>query len=133
MKVFVATYPCGEGCVKCMCKRVWQTEVHPTRAAAEAATLGRMFVQIVECEVGASWRSGTQTWTEPDTLDDPDKALEREQRRCDTWEQEVYRVNGRLVEEKAKVAALEAELAEKRAAKRAWDIEHAQWILHTAK
>jgi hypothetical protein len=125
MKVFVVTYPCAEGRIECKCRRALQTEVHQTLEAAKAATEGRMFVQILECEVGASWQSSTQTWTEPDTLDDPDKALERERRRCDTWEQEVCRINGRLVEEKAKVAALEAELAELREAKRAWDIEHA--------
>ena len=67
MKVFVLTYPCGEGHIKCMCKRVWQTEVHETREAAEAAAEGRMFAQILECEVGASWQSSTQTWTKPKT------------------------------------------------------------------
>ena len=113
MKVFVLTYPCGEGHIKCMCKRVWQTEVHETREAAEAAADGRMFAQILECEVGASWQSSTQTWTEPDLADadEVQRTLEGERRRCDNFEQEVYRINGRLAEEKAKVAALEKELA----------------------
>jgi len=39
------------------------------------------------------------------------KMLEGERRRCDIFEQEVCRVNGRLLEEMAKVAALEKELA----------------------
>jgi hypothetical protein len=48
---------------------------------------------------------------EPDPVDDVQKTLEGERRRCDTFEQEVYRVNGRLVEEMAKVSVLEKELA----------------------
>jgi len=63
MKVFVVTYPCAEGRIECRCRRALQTEVHQTLEAAEAATEGRMFVQILECEVGASWQSSTQTWS----------------------------------------------------------------------
>jgi hypothetical protein len=109
MKVFVLTYPCAEGPLR-LSGKIYQTEVHETRAEAKAAADGRMFAQIVECEVGASWQSRTQTWSEAEQVD-VEKTLEGERRRCDIFEQEVCRVNGRLMEEMAKVAALEKELA----------------------
>jgi hypothetical protein len=108
MKVFVLTYPCGEGPLKCFGKS-WQTEVHETREAVYKAAEGRMFIKIVECEVGASWQSRTRTWTKPEPLE-IEKTLENERQRCDTFESEVYRINGRLAEEKAKVAALEEQI-----------------------
>jgi hypothetical protein len=51
MKVFIVTYPCGEGSVKCLCTRVWETEVHTTRESAEMAAEGRMFVKILETDL----------------------------------------------------------------------------------
>jgi hypothetical protein len=134
MKVFVLTYPCAEGRADCKCRRNWETEVHETREAAYKAAEGRMFSQVMECEVGASWQTRAQRWTEPEpleiekTLEEEcrrsevyerefkkeayrlNQLLEGERRRCDIFESEVYRINGMLAEEKAKVAALEEQL-----------------------
>ena len=104
MKVFVATYQAGGG------KKRRHTEVHETRAAAEVATQGRSSVHIEECEVGASWQTRIWTWRVPEQLE-IEKELDRARWRSDTFEQEVYRLKGRLAEETAKVAALEEELA----------------------
>ena len=56
MKVYVLTY-CSErwdfqNSIQCLCKRLWEVEVCPTREAAEAAAKGHMFPTIYEREVG---------------------------------------------------------------------------------